>query len=145
MASHARWARAFGKGEGSPVASPSGHSMSSGSEKRKRVHNVKVRVTPAEREELLAGANREGLTVSSFILNKTLGSALGRQVRRPPIERMLLAKFLAHLGRVSGQLDQLAGVLHAGRRPPPNDALQIIVDDLAQLRGAVMKALGHDR
>ena len=86
----------------------------SGSEKRQRGGIVGFRVSIAERLELEAAADRAGLTLGSHIRSCVLNSPKTRAVRRPPVEKVLLAQLLGQLGKVGGNIHQIVKHMNYG-------------------------------
>lgn len=80
----------------------------SGSERRQREKVVRARLTIDEAAQLDAAASAAGMTPSAFIRHQAIGTAGPRTVRRPPIERVALAKVLAQLGKCGSNLNQIA-------------------------------------
>ena len=113
----------------------------SGSEKRQRMKVAVIRLTPAEHAEADAAAQRAGLTLSSYGRAQMLSASPPRSVRRPPVEKELLARVLGQLGKAGSNLNQVARAANLGK------------DDLADMRAAVaeirlavdavLKALGR--
>ncbi len=116
--------------------------MSSGSETRQRQTAFKVRLSVAERATLEAAAVRSGLTLGSYIRQVALGSDTPRQVRRPPVERAELARLLGQLGRLGGNLNQIARRVNAGGSVSA-DIFTAMHSDLVILRDAALHALGR--
>ena len=114
-----------------------------GSEKRQKSGVIGFRATPIERTELETAAEQAGLTLGSYIRAKTLTAPKLRAVPRPTVERELLAKAVAQLGRMNGNLHQIARHLNFGGSLPPD-----LSEALAEVKGAgaaVMGALGRTR
>lgn len=94
----------------------------SGSEKRQRTERAFTRYSPAELAEVQDAASRYGVTVGTFTRSAALTAARGeglsalpvRSVRRPPVEREALARLLGQLGKVGGNLNQLAHAANSG-------------------------------
>src|ERR1700744_5085787 len=82
--------------------------MASGSENRARTASLTIRLPDEERATIDAAAERAGLTAGSHARAVLLGAPAPRQVRRPPAERAELARLLGELGKVGGNLNQLA-------------------------------------
>ncbi len=117
--------------------------MTSGSDQRVRTKHITIRLTPEERAAIDSAAERAGLTSGSYARQVMLGAPAPRQVRRPPVERRELAKLLGGLGRVGGNLNQLAHRANAGM-PAERGALMSALDDLRAMRDAVLTALGRE-
>jgi hypothetical protein len=105
---------------------------------------VSVRCTAKERISIDEAARRAGLSVGAYLRTLALGSPGPRAVRRPPIERKELARLLGHLGKVGSNLNQLAYAFNRERRVPSLAELAAIREQVAELRDALMKALGRD-
>jgi uncharacterized protein (DUF1778 family) len=116
---------------------------------RKRVKDARtkvistIRCTEEERVAITAAADHAGLSVSAFVRLVALGDAGPRAVRRPPIERRELARFLGHLGKVGSNLNQLAHAFNRDRRIPGLDELNAMRAHVGELRDALMEALGR--
>lgn len=113
-----------------------------GSETRLRPSIVGFRVTAAEREELEAAAEKAGLTLGSYIRACALAVPKTRAVRRPPVEKVLLAQLLGQIGKVGGNIHQIVKRLNFGEGV---DRLELR-SALAAFEGAaaaVMQALGY--
>ena len=95
----------------------------SGSETRQRnTAPAQVRLTPDERAQLDAAAERAGLTVGAFIRQQCLGTPGPRAARRPPVERAALAQLIGQLGKCGSNLNQIARALNMGEEPGEIDA-----------------------
>jgi hypothetical protein len=104
-----------------------------GSEKRQRNLEPKMRCTPGEHAQLVSAAERAGLTVAAFMRHQCLGTPGPRAARRPPVERLALAKLLAQLGKVGSNLNQIARVLNSGGDTPAG-----IEETLQEVRAAAV-------
>lgn len=117
--------------------------MTSGTEKRVRRVNYPVRLSPEERAFIDAAAERAGLTTASYARETLLGAPPPRQVRRPPVERKELARLLGELGKIGGNLNQLAKATNQGLVVYQNEIL-VALGGLRVLRDALLKALGRE-
>jgi hypothetical protein len=86
----------------------------SGSETRQRSGIIGFRATAAERAVIEAAAERAELSLGSYIRSQVLAAPQTRAARRPVVERALLAQALAQLGRLNGNLYQIARHLNFG-------------------------------
>ena len=116
---------------------------------RKRVKDsrdalIHVRCTYYEREAIKAIAEQAGLSVGAFLRALALGDPGPRSVRRPPIERLELARLLGAINKVGSNANQIAKVINTTRNLPSWSELAAIKEDIAAMRGALMKALGRD-
>jgi hypothetical protein len=101
-----------------------------GSDKRQRSRMVSIRLTPTEAARLEADAVRAGLSLGGYARQVLLGAPPPRQSRRPPVERELLAQAMRQLGRIGGNVNQLAHSANCGITP-----------DLAELRAACLAVI----
>jgi len=116
--------------------------MSQGSERRAREQYLSIRLTADERAEIEQKAERAGLRTGSYARRVLLDAQPPRQIRRPPLEKVLLVKFLGELGRVGNNLNQLARDMNFGEGI---DGIGLAEDirDLRRMRDAVLDALGR--
>jgi len=117
--------------------------MTSGTEKRARSAHLTIRFTPEERASIDDAAERAGLTSGSYARQTLLGAPAPRQMRRPQIERRELARLLGELGKIGGNLNQLAKAANQGIAVYHNEIL-LALGGLKVLRGAILKALGRE-
>jgi hypothetical protein len=126
----------------------------SGSEKRQRTLEPKMRCTPGEYAQLCDAAESAGLTVAAFMRHQCLGTPGPRAARRPPVERLALAKLLAQLGPLKSELgkegsnlNQIAHVLNAGG-DVPSELSQVLhrhdqmLDEVKAVALAIREMLG---
>ncbi len=117
--------------------------MTSGTEKRIRDGVLPVRLAAEERAAVDAAAERAGLTVSSYARQAMLGAPAPRQVRRPPVEKKELARLLGEVGKIGGNLNQIARAVNTGV-VVPNTKIDEALDGLQTVRDAILKALGRE-
>ena len=115
----------------------------SGSETRQRGRLVAVRCTAAEYATIEAAAAQAGQPVGSYLRAVALGSPGPRAARRPVPQRVELAQVLGQLGRVGGNVNQLAKAFNVDGDAPAVDELATIRADIAAMRAALMQALGR--
>jgi hypothetical protein len=117
--------------------------VSSGSEKRVRDRILTIRLSPDERAVIDTAAERAGLAIGSYARHALLGAPAPRQVRRPIVERRELSRLLGELGKIGGNLNQLAKAANSGVIVYEGE-----IDDtrhaLIEMRDAVLKALGRE-
>jgi hypothetical protein len=101
-----------------------------------------VRLTPAERSTLDAAAERAGLSLAGYARSQLLAAPPVRQARRPPIERVELARLLAQLGKIGSNVNQIARALNSTGETPPE--LAGVPEAIAQMRDAIMRSLGRE-
>jgi hypothetical protein len=116
--------------------------VTSGTEKRERFRHLTVRLTLVERLMIDAAAERAGLTPGSYARQAMLGAPAPRQVRRPPVERKELARLLGELGKIGGNLNQLAKGTNSGIVPYGVE-IEAALGGLQEVRTAILKALGR--
>jgi mobilization protein NikA len=116
---------------------------------RMRVKDARTRIIPvrcneSERTAIAEKATQAGLSVGAFLRSLALGDAGPRAVRRPPIERKELARLLGWLGKLGSNVNQLAHGFNRDRILPGFPELLAIRREVAEMRAALMKALGRD-
>lgn len=116
--------------------------MASGTEKRARATHLTVRLSADERATVDAAAERAGLTAGSYARHAMLGAPAPRQVRRPQIERKELARLLGELGKIGGNLNQLAKASNSGAIVYTGE-IDAELAGLMEVRTAILKALGR--
>jgi hypothetical protein len=117
--------------------------MTSGTEKRARDRHLTIRLSAEERAAIDAAAERSGLTMGSYARQALLGAPAPRQVRRPPIERKELARLLGELGKIGGNLNQLAREANQGLVVNQVELLAALAS-LRAVREAILVALGRE-
>jgi hypothetical protein len=117
--------------------------VTSGTEKRARSAHLTIRFTPEERASIDDAAERAGLTSGSYARQTLLGAPPPRQMRRPPVERRELARLLGELGKIGGNLNQLAKAANQGLAVYQNEIL-LTLGGLRVVREALLKALGRE-
>ncbi len=116
--------------------------MSHGTEKRVRNRHLTIRLSDEERAAIDAAAERAGLMPGSFARQVLLGAPAPRQVRRPPVEKRELARLLGELGRIGGNINQIARSLNAGVMVFTGE-IDTALGGLREMRAAILKALGR--
>ncbi len=116
--------------------------MSSGSEKRIRDRMLTIRLSAEEHAAVVAAAGRAGLATGSYARRTLLGAPAPRQVRRPPVERKELVRLLGEVGKLGGNLNQLAKAANSGFVVYHNEILAAL-GGLRIVRKAILDALGR--
>jgi len=120
--------------------------MSGGSNKRKRSKFVIARLSDEEFAAISTLADRAGLSPGALVRQTLLNVAPTSQMRRITVERVLLARVLAELGKIGSNINQIAYHLNAGR---PGDVMEGSIDaalnELLEWRTALMQAIGAER
>jgi len=117
--------------------------MSHGTERRARSAHITVRLSKDERAALDAAAEKSGLTVGSYARQAMLGAPQPRQVRRPPVERRELARLLGEIGKVGGNLNQLAKAANTGTLVYTGE-MDAAIAGILEVRTAILQALGRE-
>ena len=109
-----------------------------------RFAGLRVRLSAHERERLEAGAEAAGLTLSGYVRRMVLAAPASGRAKRPPVEKMELARLLAHIGKVGSNLNQLA---HLGNMGIAVDGVALAAElaELAKVRTELRAALGRER
>jgi hypothetical protein len=104
---------------------------------------IPFRVTEEEREQIWASAEQVGLTVSAFIRACILEETPKmRATRRPSVEAEILARLLGQMGKVTGDIQELAKKVGPKNSKAEKDALKTLKDVRATV-SAIMEALGR--
>lgn len=115
----------------------------SGSEKRRRTACLpRVRCEVEHRVVVADAANRAGLSLASYMLQTLVNAPPPKGGRVPPVERQALAQLLAQLGRLNGNVNQIAKALNSGNQPD-SQALREAAAEIMGLRNEVRAALGR--
>ncbi len=113
----------------------------SGSETRRRRHAKLIRFDDDELAKVEEAASRAGLALASFGRAQMLGQVGPRSVRRPPIEKELLARVLGQLGKVGSNLNQVARA--ANTTGAEAEAISAAIVEVRAAAEEVMRALGR--
>lgn len=113
----------------------------SGSQKRQYNCRPSMVCNDEEYAFLEAAAEKAGMSLSAYLRHQCFGTPGPRAVRRPPIERTVLAQLLANIGKCGSNINQIARALNSGEAPPAN-----LDEALAEVRAVaqdVIRALGR--
>ena len=116
--------------------------MSHGTEKRIRDRHITIRLSSEERAIVDTAAERAGLTPGSYARRTLLGAETPRQVRRPPVERRELVRLLGELGKIGGNLNQIAKAVNSGALVYGGE-IDAGLGSLQEVRNAILTALGR--
>ena len=111
------------------------------SQKRQRDRQIKTPCTLDEFNAISAKAIDAGMTRAAWSRTVMLGSAGPRARRRPHPDQKALLQILGQLGRIGGNINQIAKQLNAGDTPAIpelRDALTAYID----IRNVIYAALG---
>jgi hypothetical protein len=109
-----------------------------------RTRRITVRCTEEERAAIREVAASAGFSVGAYMRLQALGDPGQRAVRRPPVERVELAKLLGHIGKTGSNINQIAYAWNRERRFPGFPEILAIREEVAQMRAALMTALGKE-
>lgn len=84
----------------------------SGSEKRKLGETITVRVSKADKDEFKRRAERAGLSASGLFKQACLDKPEPRKIRFAPYDRRLAGQCLGQLGKLGGNVNQIAFALN---------------------------------
>jgi len=104
---------------------------------------IGVRCTEPEHAAIAERATQAGLSVGAYLRRLALGSAGPRAVHKPPAERKELARLLGWLGKLGSNVNQLAYAFNRDGKIPGFPEWLAIRREVAEMRAAVLKALGH--
>ena len=107
-------------------------------DRKKREAPISYRPPAELREEFHARVEKSGLSTSGFITKSVFGQGSPRQVRRPPVEKQLLARLLAQAAALRDQLRVLE------QREDGADHAALIAhaaEELTVIRAALLKAM----
>ena len=107
------------------------------SEKRQATGVVGVRVTPAQKTYLKEVAQLAGVSVSEYLLS----AALQKPLPRHAALKQELGQLIYHLGKIGGNVNQIACSLNLGR-PVNDDVLHVTLNELRETQQQVRQALG---
>ena len=108
----------------------------------KRPSPYSIRFSEKQRIELQRRADQAGgLSIAGYIKFTVLDQP-PRKLRQPTIDRVAIAQLLGQLGRVGSNINQIAKIGHIqGEFSIPE--LAIALNELIDMREAIMKALGY--
>lgn len=88
-----------------------------------RSQELRLRVTPEEKETLRDQATKRGLSLSDFARERILKISPLRKRRRRSLDEKAMASALAQLGRFGGNLNQIAHALNIIKMKSDDSAL----------------------
>ena len=117
--------------------------MSSGSDKRQRPHQSLIRWSDEEFARITGKADKAGLAIAAFMRAAALGDAGPRAQRRRPADYKALLKIHGQLGRIGGNVNQIARATHIGDEASAAE-LNGIRRACEDIRKALYEALGKN-
>ncbi len=124
-----------------PIPDPKPARSRSGSGKRKKTIPVTSRYDEAEFRQLDDAASQAGISRASYQRTQSLAKPNTRSVRRPPIEKELLARVLGQLGKVGGNLNQVARAVNTTGAEA--EEISAVIAEVRAAAREVMQALGR--
>ncbi len=124
------------------VMSEAGMGVKKRSETRQRQRRFQIRILESEYAELARLAEREGVTIATYIRSKTLTAPTTRAVRRPVVEQAVLSQLVAQLRRVGSNLNQIARGINQGEAVTQGE-IQAALAEHRQILAAVIVATGR--
>ena len=115
----------------------------SGSEKRRRGRPRSIRFTPEEDDRIVAMEKATRLPFAALVRHALFNTPPPRGSRRASVDDQKLAQALAQLGKVGGNVNQLAKQANIGNYR--QDDIKMALRDLSELRTVFLEALGQER
>ncbi len=112
------------------------------SENRQRTQRLTFRVLPKERDEFVCRCEEAGLTKADYFRQKCLEDKPLRKRKKLPVEAQLLAKYLAHVGKIGSNINQVAKNANTGY-PPNANMLDKMSQDIQMMREMLRQTLGY--
>lgn len=112
----------------------------SGSDKRLKQRIVNFRATKEEYAAVEDGARNAGLTIGSYIRQTMLAAPKTRTRRVARADVAALAKLIAELNRIGGNINQIARAANGGEQPESTwlrVTLQLLLQTMKLVRGAM--------
>lgn len=110
-------------------------------DKKQREAPISYRPPASLKAEFSERVQKSGLSTSGYITKAVFGSEIPRQVRRPPVEKQILAKQLAMLAEIRDQIRALDE--QASRDKAATCNLEEITMMLTEIRTLSLQAMGR--
>lgn len=117
-------------------------SKRSGTEKRQRMTSITFRCTKAEKQDILAMAERSAISVAALIRHALFNTPPPRAARRPTADIKAITRLLSELGKIGGNINQAQKHINAGH--PQWNVWEEAVRTMMELRTACLQALGKE-
>ncbi|MGS2723958.1 plasmid mobilization protein [Porticoccus sp. GXU_MW_L64] len=108
---------------------------------KKRPPPFPIRLSDSQRKEIERRSSEVGLSIAGYIKFTALDQP-PRKLRHPPVDRVAIAQLLGQLGRVGSNINQLTRMGHVQGEFSISE-LAIALNELIDMREAIMKALGY--
>ena len=112
------------------------------SEARQRSELVFARLTGEEKALFLARADKAGLAAAAFLRAAAIGDAGPRAQKKVHADAQALRELIGHLGKIGGNLNQIARYLHTGGGAAGMQDIRDVLADHARIRDRLYEALG---
>ena len=109
---------------------------------RSKSVRVFVRLHPEEKKKFETMCENSGLTQSDYFRMKCLEGKPLRKRKAPSVELEAFLKALGKLGKLGGNINQIAKEINMGYLPINNE-LEIALNEVKQLRAEFRKAMGY--
>ena len=112
----------------------------SGSDTRQKQRIVNFRATAEEYATVEEAAKNAGLTMGSFIRQTMLATPKTRPRRQARADVAVLAKLIAELNRIGGNINQIARAFNYGEQPETawlKEALRVLLQTMRAVRAAM--------
>lgn len=116
----------------------------SGSATRRKYKNLTIRLSPEDRAEIEAEAERIGLTLGSYGRARLVPKTRIRATRRPTVEVAVLAQLMGQVGKVGGNLHQLVKRINFGEAVGRQE-IDAAIADWRAIAAAIQRVLGKGR
>ncbi len=104
---------------------------------------ISIRLSIDERIELESRADRAGLSMGGYCKSVIFNTPPPRRSRRAPLQKAELARLTAQVSKLGSNVNQIARQLHMTSAYDIVELKEALVN-LAEIRAAIMKALGYD-
>lgn len=108
----------------------------------KRASPFSVRLSDAERAELVRRANEAGLSIGGYWKSAVFNTPPPRKSIRHSMDHIEVAKLLPQLGKIGSNVNQLARQINTEGNVSLPELIRAL-DDIATMRAAIMSALGY--
>lgn len=108
----------------------------------KRASPFSVRLSEAERAELVRRANEAGLSIGGYWKSAVFNTPPPRKSHRHSVDHVAIAKLLPQLGKIGSNVNQLARRINTEGNVSLPELIRAL-DDVTAMRAAIMSALGY--
>lgn len=114
-----------------------------GSETRQKQHRITFRLSEGEHAQLLAAAEREALTIGSYIRSRCLATPTTRAQRRPTIEVQTLASLHGEINKIGSNIHQVLKRINFGETPEGREVHEAFTG-CREIIAAIRAAMGRE-